>query len=232
MAGEKIGKRSEKTQFSVTCRLLSQYLKEKGSFGSIGLELAPWPIHHQPQEKHQAPTTLSLLPGVDVSTEDQTINNTDQNAPKSMELFPQHAGIDSESVRIPSNIKTEKPQLTIFYCGKVLVFDDFPADKAEDLLQMASKESIAAQKIAFTAPSSSTGADCSSQQETAHANASDMPIARKKLSSSVPHEEEGSDQHQSSVSSPWWHGGARLGQAGALPILAWVGWTSCETRKL
>ncbi|THU51509.1 hypothetical protein C4D60_Mb06t31790 [Musa balbisiana] len=179
MAGEKIGKRSEKTQFSVTCRLLSQYLKEKGSFGSIGLELAPWPIHHQPQEKHQAPTTLSLLPGVDVSTEDQTINNTDQNAPKSMELFPQHAGIDSESVRIPSNIKTEKAQLTIFYCGKVLVFDDFPADKAEDLLQMASKESIAAQKIAFTAPSSSTGADCSSQLETAHANASDMPIARK-----------------------------------------------------
>lgn len=69
-------------------------------------------------------------------------------------------------------IRTEKAQLTIFYCGKVLVFDDFPADKAEDLLQMASKESIAAQKIAFTAPSSSTGADCSSQLETAHANAS------------------------------------------------------------
>ncbi|RRT50168.1 hypothetical protein B296_00032070, partial [Ensete ventricosum] len=130
MAGENIGKRSEKTQFSVTCRLLSQYLKEKGSFGSIGLELAPWPIHHQPQgdlssspfiliswvteltsasffatEKHQAPTTLTLLPGVDVSTEDQTINNTDQNAPKSMELFPQLAGFDPESVRISSNIK-------------------------------------------------------------------------------------------------------------------------------
>ena len=33
----------------------------------------------------------------------------------------------------------EKHQLTIFYAGKVLVFDNFPAEKANDLMQMAGK---------------------------------------------------------------------------------------------
>ena len=33
----------------------------------------------------------------------------------------------------------EKHQLAIFYNGKVLVFDNFPAEKANDLMQMAGK---------------------------------------------------------------------------------------------
>lgn len=33
-------------------------------------------------------------------------------------------------------------QLTIFYAGKVLVFNNYPAYKARDLMQMASKESV------------------------------------------------------------------------------------------
>jgi jasmonate ZIM domain-containing protein len=37
--------------------------------------------------------------------------------------------------------KKEKQQLTIFYGGKVLVFDDFPAGKAKDLMQLAGKGS-------------------------------------------------------------------------------------------
>jgi jasmonate ZIM domain-containing protein len=30
-----------------------------------------------------------------------------------------------------------QPQLTIFYDGKTTVFDDFPADKADQLMQLA-----------------------------------------------------------------------------------------------
>ena len=39
----------------------------------------------------------------------------------------------------------ENSPLTIIYNGKVLVFDNFPAAKAKDLLQMANKGSIGAQ---------------------------------------------------------------------------------------
>lgn len=42
----------------------------------------------------------------------------------------------------------------------MLVFDDFPAEKAEDLMQMAAKESVAPQNLSFSTHHSSTaGAD-------------------------------------------------------------------------
>ncbi|RWW34320.1 hypothetical protein BHE74_00025312 [Ensete ventricosum] len=122
---EKMGKSWEKgSQFSVTCSLLSQYLKEKGSFGSIGLDIASPALDlHQPKG--------------DDATDHQT-------APISRE----------DSVKTPPVIKeVEKSQLTIFYGGKVLVFDDFPGDKVRDLMQMAANEIAAAKNLSFPAPS-------------------------------------------------------------------------------
>jgi hypothetical protein len=43
----------------------------------------------------------------------------------------------------------EKRQLTIFYAGKVLVFDNFPAEKANDLMQMAGKGASVSQNSAL-----------------------------------------------------------------------------------
>ncbi|RRT63044.1 hypothetical protein GW17_00047069 [Ensete ventricosum] len=74
--------------------------------------------------------------------------------------------------------KMEKRQLTIFYGGKVVVFDKFPAHKAMDLMQMATNESMAAQSHSFAKPLTSTpGADSSSSM--LKADASDMPIPRR-----------------------------------------------------
>lgn len=41
MADQKMGNnKGEKSNFSLTCSLLSQYLKEKNGFGGLGLEMA------------------------------------------------------------------------------------------------------------------------------------------------------------------------------------------------
>ncbi|XP_008792846.2 protein TIFY 10a [Phoenix dactylifera] len=209
---DKMGKRAEKTgeksNFSVTCGLLRQYLKEKGSFRDLGLEIAPRPVE-QVRGIIRAPATMKLMPGVDVWEELHSENGADQPAPKSMDLFPQHAGVDSlvapakgESSMSSHTKEPAKNQLTIFYGGKVLVFDKFPAEKVKDLMQMAMKESLAAQtqNLGLTTPSSTAArVDFSHQNSSniasipgsqpvvlqnsmpkpAEANASDMPIARR-----------------------------------------------------
>lgn len=207
---DKSGKRAEKTgeksTFSVTCSLLSQYLKEKGSLGELGLSITPRPLE-QAKGKFRAPTTISLMPGAALSAENLAKNGADQTASKSVDLFRQHAGFDSllapakeESSMTSHNKEPERNQLTIFYGGKVLVFESFPAEKVKDLMQMASKESSAAKNLGFTTPSlTSSRVDLSHQHgsnlapasgsqqamlqtsmaKPAQAPASDMPIARR-----------------------------------------------------
>lgn len=88
-----------KSHFSHTCNLLSQYLKEKGSFGDLTRNF-----------DSAGSATMNLLPMIEK---------------KSMSLFPQAA-------------ESDKAQMTIFYAGQVIVFNDFPADKAKEIMLMAS----------------------------------------------------------------------------------------------
>ncbi|KAM0844292.1 hypothetical protein ACQ4PT_057155 [Festuca glaucescens] len=88
---------------------------------------------------------------------------------------------------------SEKQQLTIFYGGKVLVFNDFPADKAKGLMQMAGKGNPVVQNVsapvtvtdrtrvhtAAPALESSLPAAQADAHKPAHAKTSDMSIARK-----------------------------------------------------
>ena len=100
----------QKSHFSQTCNLLSQYLKEKkGSFGDLSLGI------------HRAGTaTMDLFPMIEKSGE--------SNPQKPMNLFPQ----------TEAKSESEKAQMTIFYGGQVIVFNDFPADKAKEIMLMAS----------------------------------------------------------------------------------------------
>ncbi|CAL9127404.1 unnamed protein product [Musa textilis] len=174
---EKGGERLVGTShFSLTCRLLSQYLKKNGSFGGLGLLLAPRPIDHQAK-------------GNEVSGMDHHHANkiTDRNASNSLELKVSQQSVSLNSSAIlrteesaePSDAKEiGKDQLTIFYGGRILVFDNFPADKAKDLLLMASKESIADPAADCTSKEPAV-APQSSLPKPGQPNSSDMPIARR-----------------------------------------------------
>nr|UUG47642.1 jasmonate ZIM domain protein 1 [Gastrodia elata] len=113
---------------------------------------------------------MSLLPGIDVSVGDDFAgakgDALPQKAPKSIDLFPCNPPDAAPSAKQP-----EMSQLTIFYGGRVLVFDNFPAEKAEDLMQLASKESAPA---ADRPPNSPVIFPSRPQPSF-----SDLPIARK-----------------------------------------------------
>ncbi|KAJ8501187.1 hypothetical protein OPV22_011739 [Ensete ventricosum] len=133
MAARKQGKNN----FAVTCNLLSQYIKEKGRIADLGLGMAPRPqdATKGKSEAFRPPTTMSLLPGADVSS-----GKGGQEEAVFMELYSQRAGFDPSLAAVPEDAREhERAPLTIFYGGKVLVFDNFPLEKAKDLFQLASR---------------------------------------------------------------------------------------------
>jgi len=120
------------SRFAVTCGLLRQYMKEQGGNGA-----------------------LRLAPGADAAEEGT------EETKAVLELFPQQAGtLKDERQRKRKEPADERAPLTIFYGGKMVVFDDFPAEKAEELMQLAGSGNAAAAALA-------------------QPSLTDMPIARK-----------------------------------------------------
>ncbi|KAI9161041.1 hypothetical protein LWI28_013899 [Acer negundo] len=115
------------SNFAQKCNLLSQYLKENGSFGDISLQMTAKNL--QFSKGLEARTTMDLLPILENSSaEDCTKQSSDQN-------------------------------MTIFYAGKVIVFNDFPAEKAKEIMDLAAAGSTsnnnsasALEKAAFATP--------------------------------------------------------------------------------
>lgn len=140
------------SRFAVTCGLLRQYMKEQG--GNGGRCIAPV-------------VTMSLMPGADVVGAAEGEAAPEER--KTMELFPQQAGTLKES---HERREPERAQLTIFYGGTMVVFDDFPAEKAEELMQLAgSCNPPAAPDVG--------GAAAVCQNALGQPCLPDMPIARK-----------------------------------------------------
>ncbi|KAF7007554.1 hypothetical protein CFC21_022485 [Triticum aestivum] len=168
------------TSFAMACSLLSRYVRQNGAAAAeLGLG-----INKGEAEAHRTADTKSPLPGAE--------GEEAGRKKETMELFPQSAGLQ-DAAAPDATREEDKSQLTIFYGGKVLVFNDFPADKAKGLMQLAGKGSPVAQNVSATttaadtakvqtavlAPASSLPSDPVVAPKSARPNASDLPIARK-----------------------------------------------------
>ncbi|KAG6499272.1 hypothetical protein ZIOFF_039029 [Zingiber officinale] len=77
---------------------------------------------------------------------------------------------------VPSR-EAQKSQLSIFYGGKVLVFDNFPAEKAKNLMKLASKGSSTTNSLTCVPPSLLTEALTSSGSLSYQKNSTLVPKA-------------------------------------------------------
>ncbi|XP_031262095.1 protein TIFY 10B-like isoform X2 [Pistacia vera] len=114
------------SNFTQTCNLLSQYLKEKGNFGdfSRGIASKPEGVEFE-TSRPQSATTMNLLPNL------ENVGASSSSSVKAADFFNNKAEATVES--------GAGSQMTIFYAGKVHVFNGFSAEKAKEIMALATK---------------------------------------------------------------------------------------------
>ncbi|KAG4976658.1 Protein TIFY 10A [Glycine soja] len=129
---------AEKSTFSQTCSLLSQYIKEKGTFGDLTLGMTcTAETNGSPETSCHSATTMELFPTIITQRNPTTV---DFLSPQT--AYPHHSEVPTmvKSSAFKSMEKEPKAaQLTIFYAGQVVVFHDFPAEKLEEITSLAGK---------------------------------------------------------------------------------------------
>lgn len=106
----------QKSSVAQTCNLLSQYFKENGRFGNKGVE------------------TLNLLPNLENSAEISRVQNVKAN-----DFFANMPGFASSNSINEARAAHGSSQMTIIYAGKVFVFNDTSAEKAKEIMALATK---------------------------------------------------------------------------------------------
>ncbi|KAL6846505.1 hypothetical protein ACP4OV_023953 [Aristida adscensionis] len=182
MASRAAAARETKSSFAVTCSLLSQYLKDNkgGLHGLGGLAMAPPPA----AGAFRPPTTMNLLSALDAPAEEPNDAAKTTAAPRASDSVKISlekaitespvlgAATDQQNGENPREAAGEEAQqLTIFYGGKVVIFDNFPSTKVKDLLQMVNAGERVDKATSTAAPEN--------LPRPSQNSLSDLPIARR-----------------------------------------------------
>ncbi|XWS20041.1 hypothetical protein CRYUN_Cryun31cG0067400 [Craigia yunnanensis] len=145
--GQKFGKAPEGASF---VNLLSQYLKEKRNLGDNSVGMTSKPEDKGLETSRQQATAMNFLPNMDNSSESSRPNLVASTPNvKSSDFFPEIGSFGATSYkegttnktdfRKPAIVEPKNAQLTIFFGGQVLVYNDFPADKVKEIMTLASQ---------------------------------------------------------------------------------------------
>ncbi|KAL0731668.1 hypothetical protein Bca4012_027762 [Brassica carinata] len=132
------GKAPEKSTFSRRCSLLSRYLKEKGSFGNIDIGFAhkldldlagKSDLRGQQNEIKKAYISDTRLfdPIQKVSVGEASTSSGGK---------PRYVDLSEPASVVP---ETGNSELTIIFREKIMVYDQFPEDKAKEIIEAARK---------------------------------------------------------------------------------------------
>ncbi|XP_023525435.1 protein TIFY 10b-like [Cucurbita pepo subsp. pepo] len=150
-AARRLGRAPEKSSFAQTCNLLSHYLKEKR-----GLGISP---RIEPKDEFPTPRPPAIM---------NLLTNMVNPEEKAVGLF------------LPSAEPPSAMQMTIFYEGKVLVFNDLPSERAEEIMAMAGKGIVSSSRSASAAAAVSN--KVTEQAAAAVSNKVTEPAAAKEQS--------------------------------------------------
>ncbi|XVE70733.1 hypothetical protein DITRI_Ditri10aG0094600 [Diplodiscus trichospermus] len=150
--GQKPLRSPENPSVTQSHSFLSQYFKQNGGFGDLTLGMT-CNVEANGKPEMLCPT-MNLFPVNEKSSDVCGLNVAPPRNLRSMGLFTQQAGFSSPVAkddglkRVDSSVTSMKKfppvepqtaQMTIFYGGQVIVFNDFPADKAKEIMLLASK---------------------------------------------------------------------------------------------
>ncbi|KAF8045683.1 hypothetical protein N665_4547s0002 [Sinapis alba] len=219
-------KLQKKPSFSQTCSRLSRYLKEKGSFGdlSLGMTCNPDGVFAVTRQ----PTMMNLFPCEEASSPQDVKQKNDMVPRQSSFSSSSSSGAKEEVEKMIIETKSESQStpLTIFYGGQVMVFDDYPAEKAKQVIDLANhtaytqniaknqKEIASITTNPVPSPAKTAAAPEPIQTNTSSL-ACELPIARRaslhrflekrkdRITSKAPYQIDGSTEASSKPNTSW-----------------------------
>ncbi|XP_075493652.1 jasmonate ZIM domain-containing protein 1-like [Primulina tabacum] len=145
-------KAPEQSSFVQTCNLLSQFVKRTGSLRDLNLEIGGKIESLEAIVKSRSCHAASAPPALNSPTNKEKSAQPRTQQRPSNEHFRCLASMES-FIDINADYASKSPseetatakrkiaQLTMFYGGRVLIFDDYPEDRAKELVALAKKGS-------------------------------------------------------------------------------------------